>query len=262
MSILNRDHTFVIMAYKESQYLEACIKSVLNQQVPTLAHITTSTPNAFISGLAAKYGLQVIVNEHGGSIGKDWNFGYRSANTPYLTLVHQDDLYHEDFAAACLQAAQHCDKDAPLMVFNRSLTFKGDTQVKLPYKNMLRWMLIFPFHFSRCITSTFWKKAALRFSNSISCPGVFYVKKNLGDFTFNETDKYILDWRAWFAIAERPGAMIYVDKVLHTHREHEESATSVTQLATLQKEEVELLTHIWGNTFIAKAITAVLRLAK
>lgn len=262
MSILNREHTFVIMAYKESEYLESCIQSVLKQKEPTLAHITTSTPNAFINNLAAKYGLQVHVNNNGGSIGKDWNFGLRSATTPYVTLVHQDDLYHENFAAECLAAARHYEQHKPLMVFNRSFTYAGDKEVKLPYKNMLRWLLIFPFHFRSGITSPFWKKMALRFSNSISCPGVFYVKKNLGDFGFNETDKYILDWRAWYEMAERPGAMVYVDKVLHTHREHEASTTSVTQLATLQHEEMELLEHIWGNKFIARAITSALRLAK
>lgn len=262
MSTPNSEHTFVIMAYKESAYLEACIKSVLNQTQPTLAHITTSTPNSFISNLATKYGLQVHVNSNGGSIGKDWNFGLNSASTPYVTLAHQDDLYHPDFAADCIAAAKRYDAEKPLMVFNRSITFAGDKEVRVPYKNILRWLLIFPFHFRSGIHSNFWKKTALRFSNSISCPGVFYVKKNLDNFRFNEMDKYILDWRAWYEMAEREGAMVYVDKALHTHREHEASTTSVTQLETLQKEEMDLLSHIWGNSFIPKLITTVLRLAK
>ena len=38
-------HTFLVLAYKESQYLEECIKSVTNQTVPTNVVIGTSTPN-------------------------------------------------------------------------------------------------------------------------------------------------------------------------------------------------------------------------
>ena len=36
-----KDHTFVVCAYKESQYLEECIKSLENQQ-QTLPHLLSS----------------------------------------------------------------------------------------------------------------------------------------------------------------------------------------------------------------------------
>ena len=42
-------HTFVVLAYKESTYLEDCINSVLNQSVKTNVVIATSTPNEFIN---------------------------------------------------------------------------------------------------------------------------------------------------------------------------------------------------------------------
>ena len=42
------DHTFAICAYKESPYLESCIKSVLNQSVKTKVAISTGTPNDYI----------------------------------------------------------------------------------------------------------------------------------------------------------------------------------------------------------------------
>ena len=41
-------HTFVVLAYKESIYLETCIKSVLNQKYKSDVVIATSTPNDFI----------------------------------------------------------------------------------------------------------------------------------------------------------------------------------------------------------------------
>ena len=47
MSLLN--HTFAISAYKESEYLEECIKSVLDQELKSKIIITTSTPNDYIT---------------------------------------------------------------------------------------------------------------------------------------------------------------------------------------------------------------------
>ena len=51
-------HTFVVLAYKESDLLEECIKSVLNQTIKTNVVIATSTPNDFITKLAKKYNLE------------------------------------------------------------------------------------------------------------------------------------------------------------------------------------------------------------
>ena len=48
-------HTFVICAYKESEYLEECIKSIKNQSIKSKVIITTSTDNLFIRELAEKY---------------------------------------------------------------------------------------------------------------------------------------------------------------------------------------------------------------
>ena len=45
-------HTFVVLAYKESSFLEECIKSVLNQELKTEVVIATSTPNSYIDDLA------------------------------------------------------------------------------------------------------------------------------------------------------------------------------------------------------------------
>ena len=40
-------HTFVVLAYKESEYLEDCIKSTLNQKYKSDVVIATSTPNKY-----------------------------------------------------------------------------------------------------------------------------------------------------------------------------------------------------------------------
>ena len=92
-----QNHTFVICAYKESPYLEECIKSVLNQTVKSNIIMSTSTPNEYIENLAKKYNLQLFVNTGKSGIGQDWNFGISNTKTDYVTVAHQDDIYKENY---------------------------------------------------------------------------------------------------------------------------------------------------------------------
>ena len=57
-----KNHTFAICAYKESLYLEECIKSLKNQTVKSNIIIATSTPNDHIKNLAQKYKIQLFIN--------------------------------------------------------------------------------------------------------------------------------------------------------------------------------------------------------
>ena len=86
------NHTFAICAYKESEYLEECICSLLAQTVKTNIIIATSTPNAYISGLAQKYEIPLYINEGESGITQDWNFALSKVTTKYATIAHQDDL--------------------------------------------------------------------------------------------------------------------------------------------------------------------------
>ena len=112
---MKEKHTFVICAYGESPYLEECICSLLNQKRKSSVLIATSTPNEHIERLAEKYHLQVKVNQGEKGISADWNFAYSCADTPYVTLAHQDDLYEPDYSEnilAFLKKAKH-----PLIAF-------------------------------------------------------------------------------------------------------------------------------------------------
>lgn len=255
-------HTFVILAYGNSSHLEACIQSVLQQSCKSQVVIATSTLSSFIQQLAERYGLKVFVNERGGSIGKDWNFGFSIAQTPYVTLAHQDDVYHTDFLKECILLAEQHELEHPFIVFTTSTTERRGVVLQHDYKNILRRLLIFPFHFSRCIRSPFWKKFILLFSNSISCPGVFYVKKNLGNFRFDDAQKFVLDWDAWYRMSQLEGSFIYASKHLHLHREHEASATSNILIEELKQEELQLLSRMWNSQWIARLITGLLSITK
>ena len=58
-------HVFAVCAYKDSPYLEQCIRSLKAQTVPSHIIICTSTPSSYIDRLAWKYGLQVYVYGRG-----------------------------------------------------------------------------------------------------------------------------------------------------------------------------------------------------
>ena len=91
-------HTFVVLAYKESEYLEECIKSVLNQSYKSNVVIATTTDNKYIRNLAKKYSLEVILGKHT-TIGGDFDFARTCVNSKLITIAHQDDVYDRDYAS-------------------------------------------------------------------------------------------------------------------------------------------------------------------
>ena len=58
-----KNHTFVVCAYKQSEYLEECIQSLKKQNVQSNIIISTSTPNEYITNIAKKYDLPVYIND-------------------------------------------------------------------------------------------------------------------------------------------------------------------------------------------------------
>ena len=56
-------HTFAVCAYKDSPYLEACIRSLTEQQVKTDVICCTSTPSPYIEKITKKYAVPLYVRE-------------------------------------------------------------------------------------------------------------------------------------------------------------------------------------------------------
>lgn len=78
--------------------MEECIKSLKNQSIESEIFIITSTPNSYIDRTAEKYGIPVYVNTGEAGIVQDWNFAYKKAQTEFVTITHQDDVYFEKYA--------------------------------------------------------------------------------------------------------------------------------------------------------------------
>lgn len=103
MEYQNTDHTFAVCAYKESPYLESCIKSLVNQKVKSNIIVCTSTPCEFIENMAKKYDLPYYVREGKSDICDDWNFSVACTKTNYVTVAHQDDVYNEHYVEEFLK---------------------------------------------------------------------------------------------------------------------------------------------------------------
>lgn len=249
------NHTFVIPAYKESPYLELCIQNLLKQSVKSQITITTSTPSKYSEQLAKKYQLNYIINtKTTTSIANDWNFAIAQANTQYVTIAHQDDIYEEKFTEEVMNNLAK-NPNTIIAFTNYSDIINGEV-VNKSLNKFIKHLLLLPFKFKTAYKSKFVKKIALCFGSSICCPTVTYNKEVLKDFKFSNEYVVALDWFAWLEIAKRNGKFLYVNNDLVKHRIHNESETTL-QLNNGKRSEEELiiLRQIWGNffgTFIAK----------
>ena len=217
------DHTFAICAYKESEYLEECIVSLENQTLKSNIIMTTSTPNSYIRDLAEKHSIPLYIRDGESDIKEDWNFAYNKAQTDWVTIAHQDDVYNESYVE---------EMNNKLVSISNPIAFVTDY---MPIKNgkigprdinsKIRRLLRSPIKNNRRAGSTFWKKKILCLGNSICCPAVTYNKKVLGDSFFTSDLKFNIDWDTFLKLADINGVFAYVDKPLTYYRVHD-GATS------------------------------------
>jgi glycosyltransferase involved in cell wall biosynthesis len=239
------DHCFAIPAYKDSIYLEDCIKSILGQTIISDLIICTSTPTIQNKLMADKYGVPYFINESGlTGIANDWNFALRSAKTRLVTIAHQDDIYAPGFAEAVTRSM---DQQTQISFTDYS-DIHGDTIKTVTFNHVVKTLLLFPFLIKSKIPSKFIKKFVLSIGDPICCPSVTINKRMLTDFSFSEEYQCVLDWHAWYRLANQEGNFVFVYKRLMQHRVHEDSETSnQIKLGKRRAEEESMLQQIWGK---------------
>lgn len=226
-------HTFAICAYKESPYLEECIRSLMKQTVRTNILIATSTPNELIRSLAGKYDLPLYIREGKSDIRDDWNFAYNQADTEWVTIAHQDDRYHERYAECLLQKVGSVDN--AIAFVSDYLPIKNGQIGPRDINSKIRHFLRTPIKSDRRAASRFWKRRILCLGNSICCPAVSYNKNRLGESFFTSELKFNIDWDTFLKLADMDGAFTYVDEPLTYYRVHD-GATSKEFIADHRRE--------------------------
>lgn len=247
----NNNHTFILCTYKESEYLEDCIKSLKNQTVDSDIIISTSTPNDFVDALASKYEIPVFTHNVGGSIGKDWNYGWTVPKTKYVTITHQDDIYLPEFLEENLKHLESSPNS--LVAFTNYHEIDKDSN-QIPRTTNLKIKDIMLLPFNLLVGSRFIRNRVMSLGSPICTPAVTYVRKELETFKFSETITACVDWDAYYRINKLKGKWYYSSKRLVLHRIHTESETSNTiQSNKRTQEEYEMFSRYWPQ-FIVKIL--------
>lgn len=256
------DHTFAVCAYKENPFLESTVESLVNQRVFGKIIISTSTPNDHIRSVADRFDIPVVVNPHPHLAGDDWNYGYDSADTPLVTIAHQDDQYDPEYLATVLKALNAYEDDDVTMAFTDYYELRDGERVRKNPLLSIKRIMNAPLKVKALNGSSFVKRRILGFGNSICCPAVTYVKKRLGESVFDTTYVNSCDYKTFVDLARIPGRFVYIPECLMGHRIYAESATSRNLADNIRKrEDAEILEELWPRP-VAHAINVVYALSE
>ena len=209
-------HTFVILAYHESDDLEECIKSVINQSVKSNIIIATSTPNDYIIDLASQYSLGIMVNKEKSNKGKDYNFAINSYDSKLITIAHQDDLYDRNYTKEILS----CYKKNPdaTIIFTNNYEIEKERKIHKSKKLFKKRYHLFPLRFSFFQNKTFFKLRSLRKDKYICTSSITFVKDNINKDIFPTNLKYDNDWQGLIDLARENTKFVYLKKELVGYR--------------------------------------------
>lgn len=245
-------HTFVVLAYKESPYLEECIQSVINQSYKSKVVIATTTDNDYIRKFAKKYKLDVVVGKHT-NIGGDFDFAIKCGKTELVTVAHQDDLYDYDYSKRVVEGYQKYKES--LIIFTDYYEIRGEEKVLTNMNLKIKRILLLPLRVKYLSGLKFMKRLVLRFGDSISCPAVTFVKDNCPDEIFSSVYQCNVDWFAWEKLSKLEGNFIYDKRILMGHRISEESTTTdIIHQGIRTREDYEIFCKFWPK-FVARIIT-------
>lgn len=246
----NKKLSFVICAYKESPYLEECIKSLINQNVKCDIALSTSTPNNFVKKLCLKYKIPLYINKTGKGYYDDFLYAYNVAKTQYVTLCHQDDIYLNNFSEEVLKKINKNSDN--LIIFSNYYDYKKNNIIKNSKLLTVKRMLIFPLRFNCFQKSKFIRKRVLSLGNPICSPTVTFNKKLIKEPVSKCPYKTCFDWYTWIDFVDKKGRFVYIKKPLIYRRINELSET--TQVITdnsKKQSDYEIFRKFWPDS-IAK----------
>ena len=201
-------HTFVILAYNESDDLEECIKSVINQSVKSNVIIATSTPNDYIIDLASNYSLGVMVNKSKSNKGRDYNFAINSFGTKLITIAHQDDLYDRNYTKEIINCYKK-NTDATI-IFTDNYEIEKEKKIKKSKKLFWKRYFLFPLKFKFFQNKKFFKLRCLRRDKFICTSSITFVKENINSDVFPTNLKYDNDWQGLINLAKKETKFVYL----------------------------------------------------
>ena len=253
--------TFVICAYKDSPYLEACIQSLKAQSEACEIMLATATPSSYLKAIAEQYAIPYCVREGVPGIAPDWNYAFSLAKTPYVTIAHQDDWYYTDYARDVIAKMESAAN--PLISFTDYAEIRNGAECAGGKNLKIKRLLLTPLRLPALSKYRFAKRFVICFGNAICCPSVTYHKDKIMELLAQEGRNELfqahfrsnLDWQTWEWLSRKQGAFLYLPKKYMAHRIHEESETSATIRERQRKgEDYEMFCEFWPKC-IAKMLT-------
>ena len=245
------DHTWIVCAFRESPYLEECIRSLREQTVRSRILIVTSTPCGHISRAAEKYGLELHVNTGKAGISGDWNFALRTGQTELMTIAHQDDVYDPAYTEEMLRRMNRCRE--PILYFTNYGELRNGEKITKNRLLRIKRLLMIPTRLFPGIRAA--RRASLAFGNAVCCPSVTYRKTIVGEDPFSDHFGSNLDWELTEKLSRGKGQFVYNPRILMYHRIHEESTTSeLIGENRRTQEDYEMMRKFWPE-WIAKRLS-------
>jgi glycosyltransferase involved in cell wall biosynthesis len=250
------DHTFAIPVYRTAANLAALIDSLRAQ---TGSHseilLASSTPSAELDAFAKQHDLPLHINPQHLGIAADWNFALGAAQTEFVTLAHQDDLFAPAYVRQLAVALRR--HPGALLAFcdysEHSPLGARPSNINLRIKRMLRRRA---FGVRECIAEPRDKVRLLSLGNPICCPSVMFNRTTQVDFHFPSGFQTNLDWMAWLDLARRPGGFVYVRERLVSKGIHAGSETTQTIAnRAREREDRALFDVLWPRPVAAALAT-------
>jgi len=237
-------HSFIILAYNESDDLEECIKSIKNQSIKSNILIATSTKNDYIIELASQYGLGVMINDEESNKGNDYNFALNAMNTELITIVHQDDLYDRNYAKEVINCYQS-NKDASI-IFTDFYEIKGDQKIKNSKNLFKKRIFIYMLKYRIFNNKKFFKRLSLRFYKAICTSSITFVKSNIDNNLFPTDLKYNNDWAGLEKLTLFDKRFVLIPKKLVGYRIDDKKMKNLEN----KKEDMLMYKKFWNNRLI------------
>ena len=242
-----RKHTFVILAYQESDDLEECIKSVLKQSVKSNVLIATSTPNDYIMDLASEYSIGVMINKEKSNKGNDYNFSLNTMDSELLTIAHQDDLYNRNYTKEIIKKYKE-NKDATI-IFTDNYEINGDKKILKSKRLIRKRHFLLPLKYKFFQNKKYFKIRSLRKEKFICTSSITFIKKNIKENLFPTNLIYDNDWKALIDLAKENTRFVYLDKKLVGYRLNDDKKNTEKI-----KEDKEILKSLYPNWYYEKVI--------
>ena len=247
MKYSNTQHTFAVCAYKESPYLAECLESLMKQKTRSRVIICTATPNDHISEIAERYQVPLMINTGPHGIAEDWNFAYKCADSPLITLAHQDDVYEPQYLTKVLDRLNIASD--PLIAFTGYYEMRNGEKVSADNnKNLkIKRIALSPLKIRSFENSIWVRRRILSVCDPICCPAVTFVKDALPETVFTSGFQADLDWQAWEKLSRLKGSFVYIPEDLMAHRIHTGSATTevIGDNDGRSQEDLEMYRLFW-----------------